>query len=208
MRGMAWSKSGFVWMLAVGCWLMVLAGGFAALHRYEARPGSAGEPAKTWPAKVAIPLEPQGLTLVLALHPRCPCSAATCQELERILTAKPNGARLHVLLFKPADVSDDWTATSTTRSLEALPNVRCWIDENCKLADIFGAATSGELLVYDARGKLRFAGGVTPLRGQAGSNPGSDALMALLDGKPIELRTAPVFGCSIRSTSVQDRGEN
>ena len=208
MRKLAWRGSNIAWALAGGCWLMVLVGGFALLHRYEATPGSDGDPARTWPAGVAIPREPHGLTLVLALHPHCPCSAATCQELERILATRPDGAKLHVLLFKPADVSDDWTATATTRSLEGLPNVRCWIDEDGKLAELFGAATSGEVLAYDGQGKLRFAGGVTPLRGQTGPNSGSDTLTALLDGKPIESNATAVFGCSIRSTPVRGEGGN
>ena len=61
----------------------------------------------------------------------------------------------------------------------------------------FGIHTSGQVLVYDAAGRLAFAGGVTAARGHEGPNPGQAALTALLrDGSPASSNWA-VFGCPL-----------
>ncbi len=65
----------------------------------------------------------------------------------------------------------------------------------------FGAATSGQTLLYDASGRLLFSGGITPARGHAGDNDGSDALLELLSGGSGRHHQTPVFGCSLRDAS-------
>jgi hypothetical protein len=59
-------------------------------------------------------------------------------------------------------------------------------------------ATSGQVLLYDASGRLRFRGGIRPSRGHEGDNTGRRALEALLlgDGAAPPLSTA-VFGCPL-----------
>ena len=65
------------------------------------------------------------------------------------------------------------------------------------IAASFGAFTSGQVLLYDARrGALRFAGGITGARGHEGANAGRDALQSVLDEGAAKAR-APVFGCSL-----------
>ena len=67
----------------------------------------------------------------------------------------------------------------------------------------FGAATSGQTFLYDARGGLLFSGGITGARAHAGDNAGRSAVVTLLNGTggPAAPRTS-VFGCPLF-----DRGE-
>ena len=62
----------------------------------------------------------------------------------------------------------------------------------------FGARTSGQVLVYDEKGELRFSGGVTAERDHYGESTGHDAVEALLagEGNPGCVK-APVFGCAL-----------
>jgi hypothetical protein len=55
-------------------------------------------------------------------------------------------------------------------------------------------------LLYDARGRLAFSGGITSARGYEGDNAGRHAIEALLvDGTSTIARTS-VFGCFLRGT--------
>jgi hypothetical protein len=207
MRELAWSKSRAALVVAVVAWLGAVTSGFAIYQRYESTPGSAGAPTVDWPADASIPLERQGLTLVLAIHPHCPCSAATVHELERVLAPRPGRARLNVLLFKPANAPDSWASSSTSRTLANMADSKIWLDACGRKAARFGAVTSGQLLVYDGDGRLRFAGGITPLRGQNGANAGSESLEALLDDTQTELRHTPVFGCSLITAPATPEGD-
>ncbi len=203
MRVMAWSKSRAVLAVAVTAWLAAVASGFAIFERYESTPGSAGAPSIDWPAGTAIPLESNRLTLVLAIHPRCPCSAATVEVLERLLAARPGRTKLNALLFKPDHKPASWASSSTSRTLANMADTKTWLDDEGREAAQFGAVTSGQLLIYDSEGHLRFSGGITALRGHSGANAGSDALLALLDGQPTEIKHTPVFGCSLLSAPIQ-----
>ncbi len=180
-------------------WLMAVASGFAVLHRYETTRASAGSPPESWPIQHQLSLETDRLTLVVAIHPQCPCTRATARALEELLADRPGRARLNVLVYQPAEVTENWTSTPTVRTLSALPDARCLVDLEGKLAGQFGALTSGQVLAFDTTGHLLFSGGVTPVRGQLGPNAGYSALAALLDNKPALDRHSPIFGCSILS---------
>jgi hypothetical protein len=63
----------------------------------------------------------------------------------------------------------------------------------------FGAATSGETLLYSPAGKLLFRGGITASRGHSGDNYGRDAIVALVNKPSRRFSNTPVFGCSLLS---------
>jgi hypothetical protein len=199
MFGAVSIRSTLVPALVGAAWLIAVACGFAVLHRYASTPAHVGIVPSSWPVQDRIALEVDRLTLVMAIHPRCPCTRATALALEELLASRPGRARLNVLVYKPAQAPDSWAATPISRSLSALSDVRSWIDPDGALATRFGAVTSGQVLAFDARGCLRFSGGVTPVRGQVGPNAGYAALASLLDDKPVQQKNFPVFGCSILS---------
>jgi hypothetical protein len=133
---------------------------------------------------------------------------ATISELERLLTERPGRAALNVLLFKPAQQPDNWTSSASSQALAQWANTRLWIDEEGSEAARFGALTSGQLLIYDAGGRLRFAGGVTPGRGQSGASVGSEAVAAVLEGACAEWMQSPVYGCSLFGAPATGTGRN
>ena len=70
-------------------------------------------------------------------------------------------------------------------------------DDGGAEARAFGVETSGQTLLYDAAGKLRFNGGITGSRGHAGDNAGRKALVALIGETAPDRNGASVFGCPL-----------
>jgi hypothetical protein len=70
-------------------------------------------------------------------------------------------------------------------------------DPNGAEAQLFGAETSGYVLLYDTLGQLLFKGGITGSRGHAGDNAGENAIVSLLTGQGASAKQAPVYGCSL-----------
>ena len=65
-------------------------------------------------------------------------------------------------------------------------------------ARLFGAATSGQTMVYGRNGHLLFSGGITAARGHYGDNAGASAIGALLEQPtPQSGRKTAVYGCAL-----------
>lgn len=126
---------------------------------------------------------------------RAPASVA---ELERVLTTRGERVAAHVVVFKPRGAPANWVRTGVCDRAAAIPGVTLWIDEGGKLTQLFGAETSGQVLLYDASGTLRFQGGITPSRGHEGDNLGRAAVSSLIAGATKVDSCSPVFGCQIQ----------
>ena len=172
-------------------------GCLAALASYKSEPGAQGVSIRRWPAGSAIRREAGRPTLVLFLHPRCPCTRVSVDELISILSRAPNRADLQVAFYTPSEADDDWADTGARRLIAGLPGVTVHRDGDGVEARRFGAATSGHVLLYDSSGRLRFSGGITGARGHAGDNPGKRAVLDSLLGREAGLESAPVYGCAI-----------
>ena len=171
--------------------------GFWRLWEYETTPGAAGTPARRWPAGTSVPLDPSRPTLVLLLHPRCPCARASLDELERLVARCRGLMTVHVLACKPRGFPAGWERTGLWRRAEAIPGVSVHGDEGGDEAARFGAVTSGDARLYDPRGRLLFRGGLTDTRGHAGGSAGCAAIRALLAGEPAATSETPVYGCPL-----------
>ena len=186
-----------VW-IATGVWLALAVTGSAVLTRYAYQPSMAAEPPAEWPRGTSIRRAASGATLVMMVHPQCGCTSASLEELARLMAR--NGGRLeaHVVFLLPKGYAQGWERTGLWRSASEIPGVDTSIDAGGREIARFGAWTSGQTLLYDAAGALRFSGGITEARGHAGDNPGLDALeQALRTGTGPAVRSA-VFGCSLR----------
>jgi hypothetical protein len=75
-------------------------------------------------------------------------------------------------------------------------------DADGREAQRFGARVSGYALLYDADARLAFAGGLTALRGHEGDSIGLRQIAAALDGRPLETRNGPTFGCALHDPSA------
>jgi len=164
---------------------------------YENASGSSGNAPSQWISGTSIPLDPVRDTLIMFAHPQCPCTRASIGELNRILAQSGDHIAAHVVFFRPADGSADWTNSELRQSAAAIPGVTVQDDTDNSLARKFGAETSGYVLFYNPKGQLLFRGGITGSRGHAGDNAGESAIISLALGKPASVTRTPVFGCSL-----------
>ena len=177
-----------LWLL--GCGLSIQFG-----LSYQFAPGKAADAPPVWPAASSIPLDPSRPTLVMACHPRCPCTQASLSELERLQARRPGRFSVHLLMLSPSQLS--WEDAAMWRQARSYSWISVWPDPDRQQSSLFGAWTSGQVLLYDPSGRLRFSGGITAGRGHEGENPGMEMLTAALEGGPAS--SAPVYGCSLVS---------
>lgn len=179
-------------------WAGLALGGLVALTRYAGTPGASASAPARWPAESQVTRETGRPTALFFAHPRCPCTRASVQELGRLVARAGAGVDVTVLLACPAGAPSDWAETDLARAAAAIPGVRVVRDEDEREAARFGVVTSGQVLLYDGAGALRFAGGITAGRGHAGDNANRAALEAALGGA-VARADAPVFGCELEA---------
>ena len=177
-------------------WLAVCVGGIGMLMRYKATPGEAGAAPARWPdAAAALERDASRPTVVMLIHPRCPCSRASLTELNQVMNGAP-GVTAYLLFSIPEEAQDGWADGESWDRAAEIPGARRVIDRGGRLAAAFGVEVSGHTLLYDRAGRLRFSGGVTGARGHEGDNAGRQQLAALLDGG-LEDGASAVYGCEL-----------
>ena len=181
----------------LGAWVLAMALGIRILLSYSNTPGTAARPLAEWPRQAPFQPVPGRLTLLVFIHPRCPCSRASLEELARIIAAARHRVQTAVFFYVPPDSQEDWAHTDLWTSAAGIPGVRVAADPDASIARQFGARTSGQTLLYDRHRNLVFSGGITAARGHSGDNDGRDSIVALLQGKTPLRRTTPVFGCAL-----------
>jgi hypothetical protein len=178
-------------------WLGLIAVGYAWLLRYGFAPGKIASAPEIIPPSLAPSNSAGHAQIFLALHPRCPCSGATVKELAKILSRIPGTINTTVLVYQPASEGESWLQSSL---LDECVNWRVLSDPDGKLAASLGSLTSGDVVLYDANGKLRYHGGITASRGHEGDNAGERAVLRILSGSCGSYQSMPVFGCPIQQS--------
>lgn len=181
---------------AFAVWVIAVAAGLALLWRYENTSGANASPPAQWPAASSVNPATDRATLVMLVHPRCPCSRATIGELARLMAQTQDHLKAYALFVKPEGTSEDWEKTDLWRSAIEIPGVEVVMDDG-KEARRFNAVTSGQTVVYDAQGHLRFSGGITGSRGHSGDNAGRSAIVSLVNGADENRSESAVFGCPL-----------
>lgn len=188
----------FLVAAVVGAWVVAAAVGFALLSRYSWTPGECRASPTNWPADGPVARDERRATVLMFLHPRCPCSRASVQQFGALVHELEDRLAAWVFLYQPAGASEAWGQGELVASVKALRGVRVLTDPEGSWARRFGVITSGGVLVYDRAGELRFSGGITPLRGHTGDSLGGRAIRAIAAGdESAGLRTAPIFGCPL-----------
>nr|HEX4315335.1 hypothetical protein [Kofleriaceae bacterium] len=179
---------------AVAAWCGAVGFGVHAIYAYSTTPGARGDAEARWPAASALPRDPGAATLVMFVHPDCPCTSASVAELLEITRATTARLQVVFVVAPGASGGGDWTPPA---ELARSPRV---LDLDAREARLFGAQTSGHVVLYDAAGRLRFAGGITGSRGHTGDNIGRQAVLgALADASNAASAAAShdVFGCAL-----------
>jgi hypothetical protein len=174
-------------------WAVLLVGGFRGLLQYETT-STPFRPAPSTDDRFPAAGKP---SLIIALHPKCPCSRASVAELVKIYSHATNQFKITVLAYKPSSEPNSWVESDSLRSIRDL-NPEIIIDRDGAEASRLGMTTSGQVIVYDRSGHLVFNGGITGSRGHQGDNVGEQTVLAEINGvRDGRNSSAPVFGCSI-----------
>jgi hypothetical protein len=187
-----------VWVpVAATIWLAASAAGLWVLWQYDNTPGTDAHAPAHWPVATKLTRAIDGQTLVMLAHPHCSCTRASLGELAESIARAQTRPKTYVLFMTPKRFPDGWENTDLWRTAASLPGVTVVRDEDGREAQFFGAATSGQTLLYDSDGLLIFSGGITGARAHAGDNIGRQSLVALLNQKPAGRSGTSVFGCSL-----------
>ena len=186
--------------LIVGVWTLGVGYGLHTIYAYSTKPAPAAEAPQHLPEVLELGVTSNAPALLMFIHPQCPCTKASLRELERLQAALKD-VPLDVVVIVMTDVDPQLQLdTGLGQVAQGMRGVRVVGDPKGRLARRFGVRTSGQTLLYDKAGELRFAGGITPSRGHEGDNRGSGMIrqVVLEDTRPGDA-TTPVFGCAIQS---------
>lgn len=187
--------------LVLALLLLPMAAGLGLWSSYAARPGAGPNTPLDWPAGSSLERAVDRPTLLVFAHPRCPCTRASLENLDRLLTNFRGPLRTVLLLWTPAGLDPEsaeaFADNSVWHRALALPGVVTQLDPGGVLAAHFGARTSGTALLFGPDGKLRYAGGLTYARGHEGEGVALAQLLAAMGQAPPEAVHTAVFGCSL-----------
>lgn len=198
-------------------WLALSILGLVILASYQSDAGAQGAAPRCWPTGSSLIREKRN-TLLIFLHPKCPCSMASAHEMTGLLTQKiRQNTSVYAIFVAPKGVSSDFVDGPLYKYCSQIEGLKIIQDRDAVEANKFAALTSGQIYIYDQSGKLQFSGGITPGRGHEGDSLGFDRCKEILakssTGKqeiPKEQRQqeeqnkiCPVFGCPLES----DRGQ-
>lgn len=181
----------------IAVWGIAILSGVLGVTAYSNTPGSRLKTASDWPTETAIERSVNVPTIVLFVHPKCPCSLSTLRELGRSLGDPGDSVAVRIGLYCPLDLDDSWTDTKLRTIAEQIFPGASFVDRNGVEAKRFSAATSGHVFAFSADGECLFSGGATSSRGHEGDNLGVQAIRQIVAGKPTSCKTTPVFGCPI-----------
>jgi len=186
-------------MLTLLVWAGVIIYGVVILMQYQNKPGITQITSSQWPNPPGISLAKNQPTMLLFMHPYCPCSRATLDNLSRLLVKTHNKVQIYILFFSSSKFPQKWVLSDTWNEASKLPGVHVLIDRDGRIAKQFQASISGQVLLYGTNGHKLFDGGITPSRGHSGDSSGSARIESLIlkQTQPI-FRSVAVFGCPIQ----------
>jgi hypothetical protein len=187
-------RSGPVFVFA--CWLACAVAGTGLALRYSSAAGPAARAPKHVEPAVSD-LAAHAYEVLVFLHPRCPCSRATVEELDRIAARVGKRASIRVFVLADEQRGSEWSHSALWDAAARIPSAVVTEDDGGAAARAHGARTSGTTLCYSPSGALLFEGGITAARGHAGDNAGADAIVAAVLGERASVERTPVFGCEL-----------
>ena len=200
-------------MIVIG-WAALAVLGVCKLEGYAGAPGRAADAPSRFPSASAASLDADQPTLVMFIHPKCPCSRATIGELNRLMARCQGRLHTRVWMVRPEGEPEGWEQTDLYRTAAAIPGVTVRTDVDGRECQRFGAATSGQVLLFATNGELLFSGGITAARGHSGDNDGRSAIEAILaertsaEHRESHADRTAVFGCSLLDESCPRKQES
>lgn len=178
-------------------WIVVICVGYWHFSASEGRPGLTAEHPANFPRNSALVTSDTGYTLLMFIHPKCPCTSASLNELA-VLSTRCGGKLNAIAVFvKPDQAPAGWERTDYWQRAQRIPGVRVVLDNSGREAKTFGAQTSGETLLYNRDGELVFSGGITGGRGHEGDNQGLDGLTGFINNTNTRCMSINAYGCAL-----------
>ncbi len=190
------------WLCGGLLWVALIAVGMVALAQYSQTPGAGAAPPPA--SEVGLTLSTAHHTLVMAVHPKCPCTRATMYELERLVRRCGEELDVVVLVYQPT-LQPDWDEPDPFGVGSRFIDARVEADLDGETARKLGTFTSGAVVLYASDGTPAFWGGITAGRGHAGDNLGSDAILRAVRGQTPRHRHTAVFGCALVDSPSPDQ---
>ncbi len=182
-------------------WISLIVVCFGYLMVYMQTEGEIGMPVNA--SHAGIQTHPQLHTLVMAIHPKCSCSAASKYELERLIRRCDRKVACTFVVYQPEQADHEWFAQEERALERQFPNATIVSDPSGKISQRLGAVTSGSTVLYTPKGTPVFWGGITSARAHAGDNLGSDSIYAILNGDTPAQSHTLVYGCPITEISPE-----
>jgi hypothetical protein len=179
-------------------WAVGIVLGLSKIAAYSRTPAPITAQPQRWPARSTLAPPARQPVLVVSLHPRCSCSRATLEELNKLMARNQNPLEVRILVYQPSTQARQWAESEMVQRAGALPGVHLIRDVDGVEALRFGLDFSGATALYAPAGQLLFSGGITGARGHIGDNAGESSILALLAHQATAIRHSPVFGCSIK----------
>ena len=183
----------------VTLWTLGIFAGFTAIWTHASTPGQMEIATERWPEGTSLQLDTAVPTMVVFVHPECPCARATLAHLVSIIDRASVVVTL-VSMAPPNDQLMQGNLIGCRTQLETLathPLVTKIDDVDHAIAHRFGASTSGDCFLYSTSGNLMFRGGVTASRGHLGDNAGLQLVVDRINDPSQPVESYPVFGCPL-----------
>jgi hypothetical protein len=92
-------------------WISAVSIGVGKLMAYENTPAKTAVLGPAWPSDSQLKTQPDRFTLVMSVHPHCPCSRASLDELA-IIASRCRQLSINLLFTQPSSASPEWVKSS------------------------------------------------------------------------------------------------
>lgn len=183
--------------IAFGTWISVCVISIFAVQSQMVQPGGM-DPASIDPHRSTGEISTGPYRLLMFIHPRCPCTTSSLNELHRIVLATTPRPKLEIVVVieDASNGATDWEQLANVRKARTIPGALVRFNRRSE-AQLYGARTSGHLVVSDSQGNQVYRGGVSRARGHEGTSVGSSCVISILSGQRPTDTERPVYGCSL-----------
>jgi hypothetical protein len=190
------------WVLAGLGWLALIGAGFGWIHAYETTAGPESSLHAAWSSRSAPEIAAGHREIVMAVHPRCPCTEASLRALARIMEKSNGQTDVRLLVYRPEHSPQSWAGSHWKDVLKSTKGIAFVDDPGGREASRLGMKTSGAVVFFDGSGQLRFVGGLTATRGADDDSIGVELLRTVVAGGVAKSTTCDVFGCPLATVTV------
>lgn len=197
------SRSGLYLYAFAALWIVTLVGAFYGLQAYASIQGGAGAISREGFRFIQLHHRPGTPLLIMAVHPKCPCTRASLAELADLLARARGNCDAVLVELTPTHPSRSLWRTPANLRLLGGRDVPIVSDPEGKIAASLGAVTSGHAIFVNAQGDVNFSGGLTLSRGHRGPTESQDAILSWIRGDNHAPVKNPVFGCSLEMCEAE-----